>query len=190
MAQLDRFLSAMVSHRASALRLHEGALAELEIAGASRPVTKAPLTSAQVLALLREVAPAAASDALAAGQPVAFGYVSDEGAFDIDAQRESSRWQVRITIDAGRERDRLVDHARDLEGARGAAKAATANPTPAAQSPAIRLVTATHGSIAADADAIAHFDGADRARAMLDALLRAMVEKSASDLHLRCGEPP
>ena len=50
MAQLDRFLSAMVSHRASALRLDEGALAELEIAGASRPVTKAPLTSAQVVA--------------------------------------------------------------------------------------------------------------------------------------------
>src|SRR5918993_25674 len=191
MAQLDRFLSAMVSHRASALRLHESALAELEIAGASRPVTKAPLTSAQVLALLREVAPAAASDALAAGQAVAFGYVSDEGAFQIDAQRESSRWQVRITIDAGRERDRLVDHARDLGGARGAAGAtASGQPTPSSSNPSIRLVTASHGSIGADADAIAHFDGSDRARAMLDALLRAMVEKGASDLHLRCGEPP
>ena len=48
MAQLDRFLSAMVSHRASALRLDEGALAELEIAGASRPVTKSPLSSARI----------------------------------------------------------------------------------------------------------------------------------------------
>jgi twitching motility protein PilT len=98
---------------------------------------------------------------------------------------------VRITIDAGRERDRLVDHARDLGGARGAAQSATAaNPTPAVANPAIRLVTSSHGSITADADAIAHFDGADRARAMLDVLLRAMVEKGASDLHLRCGEPP
>src|SRR3954466_8249762 len=121
MAQLDRFLSAMVSHRATALRLDEGALAELEIAGASRPVTKAPLTSAQGLQLLREVAPAAAGEALGAGKPTTFGYVSEEGAFDIDVQRDESRWQVRITIDAGRERDRLVDHARDLEGARGAA---------------------------------------------------------------------
>ena len=191
MAQLDRFLSAMVSHRASALRLDEGALAELEIAGASRPVTKAPLTSAQVLQLLREVAPAASAEALGAGQPVGFGYVSDDGAFAIDARRDEGRWQVRITIDAGRERDRLVDHARDLGGARaGSAPQGTAQPTPAAPSPAIRLVTASHGSIAADADAIAHFDGADRARAMLDVLLRAMVEKGASDLHLRCGEPP
>jgi twitching motility protein PilT len=190
MAQLDRFLSAMVSHRASALRLDEGGLAELEIAGASRPVTKAPLTAAQVLQLLREVAPAAAGEALGAGQPTSFGYVSDEGAFAIDARRDASRWQVRITIDAGRERDRLVDHARDLGGARGAAQTTAASPTPSAANPAIRLVTASHGSIAADADAIAHFDGADRARAMLDVLLRVMVEKNASDLHLRCGEPP
>jgi twitching motility protein PilT len=192
MAQLDRFLSAMVSHRASALRLDENALAELEIAGASRPVTKAPLTSAQVLALLREVAPAKESEALAAGQSTAFHYVSDEGAFAIDARHDASRWEVRITIDAGRERDRLVDHARDLGGAREAATASTAaaHPTPSTSNPAIRLVTASHGSIAADADAIAHFDGSDRARAMLDALLRAMVEKGASDLHLRCGEPP
>jgi twitching motility protein PilT len=190
MAQLDRFLSAMVSHRASALCLDEGALAELEIAGASRPVTKAPLTSAQVLQLLREVAPAASGEALGAGQPTSFGYVSDEGAFEVDARREGSRWRVRITIDAGRERDRLVDHARDLGDARGAAQSAAAGPTPSQANPAIRLVTASHGSIAADADAIAHFDGADRARAMLDVLLRAMVEKGASDLHLRCGEPP
>jgi twitching motility protein PilT len=191
MAQLDRFLSAMVSHRATALRLDEGALAELEIAGAARPVTKAPLTSSQVLQLLREVAPATSGEALGAGQPTAFDYVSEDGAFAVDARREAARWQVRITIDAGRERDRLVDHARDLEGARGAAStAAAAHPTPSAANPAIRLVTAAHASIASDADAIAHFDGADRARAMLDVLLRAMVEKGASDLHLRCGEPP
>jgi twitching motility protein PilT len=191
MPQLDRFLSAMVSHRASALRLDEGALAELEIAGASRPVTKAPLTGAQVLQLLREVAPPAEGEVLAAGQSASFDYVSDDGAFAIDARREASRWHVRITIDAGRERDRLVDHARDLGEARGVS-ASAAGPSQAtpASNPAIRLVTASHASIASDADAIAHFDGADRARAMLDALLRAMVEKGASDLHLRCGEPP
>ena len=191
MAQLDRFLSAMVSHRASALRLDETALAELEIAGAARPVTKAPLTATQVVSLLREIAPAAASEALAAGQPTTFDYVSDEGAFAIDAKRDGGRWQVRITIDAGRERDRLVDHARDLGGARSAVAEApaAAHPTPASNA-ALRLVTSTHGAISADADAIAHFDGSDRARAMLDALLRAMVEKGASDLHLRCGEPP
>jgi len=191
MPQLDRFLSAMVSHRASALCLNEGALAELEIAGAPRPVTKAPLTGAQVLQLVREIAPAAAAEALAAGRPTSFGYLSDDGAFAIDVRREASGLQVRVTIDAGRERDRLVENARDLGEARGAAAAPAApQQTPSSSNPAIRLVTASHGAIAGDADAIAHFDGADRARAMLDVLLRVMVEKGASDLHLRCGEPP
>src|SRR5437763_4420036 len=143
MAQLDRFLSAMVSHRASALRLDETALAELEISGAARPVTKAPLTAAQVVSLLREIAPAAAGEALAAGQAASFGYVSDEGAFEIDATRNGGRWQVRITIDAGRERDRLVDHARDLGGVRGATSEvpAAAHPTPSASNASLRLVT-------------------------------------------------
>src|SRR5258706_13951852 len=99
MAQLDRFLSAMVSHRASALRLDESALAELEIAGASRPVTKAPLTSAQVVALLREIAPVTASAALDAGNATSFDYVSEEGAFTIDASRANARGAVRIVID-------------------------------------------------------------------------------------------
>jgi twitching motility protein PilT len=191
MPQLDRFLSAMVSHRASALRLDETALAELEISGAARPVTKAPLTAAQVVSLLREVAPAPAGEALAAGQPTSFSYVSDDGAFNIDATRSAGRWQVRITIDEGRERDRLIDHARDLGGSRGAAAEPPLAPTPTpASNASLRLVTTTPGAISSDADAIAHFDGADRARAMLDVLLRAMVEKGASDLHLRCGEPP
>jgi twitching motility protein PilT len=190
MAQLDRFLSAMVSHRASALRLDETALAELEISGAARPVTKAPLTAAQVVSLLREVAPAASGEALAAGQPTSFSYLSDEGAFAIEATRNAGKWQVRITIDEGRERDRLIDHARDLGGSRGAADVAPpAEPAPAAN-PALRLVTSSPAAIGSDADAIAHFDGSDRARAMLDVLLRGMVEKGASDLHLRCGEPP
>jgi twitching motility protein PilT len=194
MAQLDRFLSAMVSHRANALRLDESALAELEIAGAPRPVTKAPLTSAQVVSLLREIAPASAAAALDAGQPTSFSYVSDEGAFAIDAGRDGASWRVRITIDEGRERDRLVDHARDLgsAAASGGGRAGVAPPhlTPAA-SPSIRLVTsASNATIAADADVIGHFDGADRARAALDVLLRTMVERGASDLHLRCGEPP
>ncbi|MEO6525324.1 MAG: type IV pilus twitching motility protein PilT [Gemmatimonadaceae bacterium] len=200
MAQLDRFLSAMVSHRASALRLDEHALAELEIAGAPRPVTKAPLTSAQVVALLREIAPVAAAASLDAAQATTFAYVSDEGAFTIDASRADHRWQVRITIDEGRERDRLVDHARDLgtAAAVSGSRVAAAPPVPATlrsqptptSSGSIRLVTSANATIAADADVIGHFDGSDNARSTLDALLRLMVERGASDLHLRCGEPP
>ena len=58
MPQIDRLLSVMMSQRANALRLNEHELAELEIAGVARPVTKTALTSAQVIALVREIAPA------------------------------------------------------------------------------------------------------------------------------------
>ena len=34
------------------------------------------------------------------------------------------------------------------------------------------------------------FPGSERRAAALDALLRTMVERGSSDLHLRCGEPP
>ena len=40
------------------------------------------------------------------------------------------------------------------------------------------------------ADAIISFEGSEQARARLDVLLRSIVERGASDLHLRCGEPP
>ncbi|MEO8624971.1 MAG: hypothetical protein ABI625_28060, partial [bacterium] len=69
MAQLDRLLSVMVSQRATALRLDEADVAELEIGGASRPVTKTPLTGPQVVALVREIAPPDAVAALDAGHP-------------------------------------------------------------------------------------------------------------------------
>ena len=53
MAQLDRLLSVMVSQRATALRLDESQLAELDIGGTRRPVTKAPLTFPHVVTLVR-----------------------------------------------------------------------------------------------------------------------------------------
>jgi len=88
MAQLDRLLSVMVSQRATALRLDENELAELEISGAPRPVTKTPLTGAQVVALLREIAPPESAAAFDASKSTNFTYVSEDGAFAIHASRE------------------------------------------------------------------------------------------------------
>ncbi|HEY2067765.1 MAG TPA: type IV pilus twitching motility protein PilT [Gemmatimonadaceae bacterium] len=112
MAHLDRLLSVMVSQHATALRLDEGALAELEIAGATRPMTKTPLTGQQVLALLREIAPPDAAAQLDGGKPTRFDYVSEDGAFCIEARREGTQWRSRLTLDEGRERQRLNGQAR------------------------------------------------------------------------------
>jgi twitching motility protein PilT len=187
MAQLDRLLSVMVNQRATALRLNEGEVAELEIGGASRPATRTPLTEPQILALVREIAAPDRLATLDAGDPVAFPYASEDGAFAVQLTRDGARLGVRITMDAGRERQRLSDMQRapDPEGAASlsAAQIATAAAVPAA-------AAARRDGVGASGDAIGSFDGSARAKAALDVLLRLIVEKGASDLHLRCGEPP
>jgi twitching motility protein PilT len=194
MPQLDRLLSVMVSQRASALKLHESELAELEIAGAPRPMTKTALTGPQVVALLREIAPAEAAALLDAGKPTQFDYVSEDGAFRVEAARAGTQWRARVTIDERRERQRLNGHPQPHI----TEYAATVPVMPSAPAPAAAPVAASAppAGVAApsngrgDADAIGDFEGSRQARATLDALLRVMVERNASDLHLRCGEPP
>jgi twitching motility protein PilT len=179
----------MVTQRATALRLDESDVAELEIGGSSRPVTKTPLTGPQVVALLREIAPPDSATALDAGQPTSFSYVSEDGAFAIQASRDGTRWRARVTIDENRERQRLTGHFKAMQVPEENA------PAPAAPAPApAAAVAASAGprrdGVGATGDAIGSFDGSERAKNALDVLLRLIVEKNASDLHLRCGEPP
>jgi len=168
----------MVSQRATALRLDEGELAELEIAGSPRPVTKTPLTGPQVVALLREIAPGEAAANIDSGQSTAFGYVSDDGAFHIDVSRDGTRWCARVTVDE--ERQRLTPQ-RNV-----AVPADPIAPAPRTE----QAATPRTSGVGASGDAIGSFDGSERSRAALDVLLRKIVELGASDLHLRCGEPP
>ena len=189
MAQLDRLLGVMVSQRATALRLNEGEVAELEIGGASRPATRTPLTEPQILALVREIASADRLVALDAGSSVTFPYVSDDGAFAVQLTRDGARLSVRITMDAGRERQRLHDMHRAPDPAENATAPAAAPAEASAPAPAAVSALRRDG-VGASGDAIGSFDGSARAKASLDVLLRLIVEKGASDLHLRCGEPP
>jgi twitching motility protein PilT len=195
MPQLDRLLSVMVSQRATALKLHESELAELEIAGAPRPMTKTALTSQQVVSLLREIAPAEAAALLDAGKPTQFDYVSEDGAFCIDAARDGVQWRARVTLDERRERQRLNGHPRPEIPEYGAATpstsaAATPAPIPMPAPAPAAAASLPPAAVSTDIDAITPFAGSDRARAALDSLLRTMVERGSSDLHLRCGEPP
>ena len=194
MAQLDRLLAVMVSQRATSLRLDESEVANLEINGAPRPVTKTPLTSAQIVALLREIAPADAVASLDAAQDASFPYVSEDGAFDIVTRRDGTRLRARITLDANGERQRRSGNSRVVQAGADAAEAATeplikARPTSEVTAAMLAAAGATRG-VGASGDAIGSFDGSEHARATLDVLLRTIVERGASDLHLRCGEPP
>ncbi|HEX5436799.1 MAG TPA: type IV pilus twitching motility protein PilT [Gemmatimonadaceae bacterium] len=151
MAHLDRFLSVMVSNRASALLLAAGQVARLDTSSGPRPVTKQALSPEQLMTLLREIAPPAATPQLDAGTEARFGYTSADGRFDVQVSG------VRDTLAA------------DIRPA--VAGATTAAPVRA---------TPTTSPSADDGAALAEIEG----------LLRTLVQRGASDLHLRVGEPP
>jgi len=83
MAQLDRFLNLLVTNNGSGLVLAEGDVAKVTIKDAARPVMKQPLTSAQILTLVREIAPAGQPHALDAKGAVSFDYSSADGASEV-----------------------------------------------------------------------------------------------------------
>src|SRR5438045_1191827 len=101
MPQLDRLLSAVISNKADALTLDEGDPAKLEVQGASRPVTKSPLTAQQVIGLLKEIAPPDAGRQLDTTKSASFTYTSADGAFAVKAAQEAGKWRARITPGSG-----------------------------------------------------------------------------------------
>ena len=257
MAQLDRLLSVMTSNRADLLRLTESDVAKLHIGASSHPVTKQTLTAAQLIALLREIAPPDAMKLLEAGRAASFGYISDEGVFSVEANRDGGKWIATLRIDEDARAKALTDaftvveerapveqmtpvqgHPRAPFGdasATAAAASPSARPAPfkgpqagaatveapaRPAAPAARPVAAEAapaGEWAASATlgvaelepptpapaaratapsrpqvSVSASASIDRsaAREEMDGLLRILVEQKASDLHLRCGEPP
>src|SRR5688500_652159 len=215
MPQFDRLLSAMVSNKAESLVLEDGELVKVEISGQLRALTKSPLTNPQIVALLKEIATPDAQKNLDAGKPATVAYVTADGAFVIRAMINGAKWHVVARIDPESEFRRLTSQfkAMDLPPEETHPQA----PAPAAPAPAPRKSTATarvstatprlstarpavvdaapaasgNGmSSKSELDMILPFEGMDQARNQLDSLLKRMVEKGASDLHLRVTEPP
>jgi twitching motility protein PilT len=287
MAQLDRLLSVMVSNRADLLVLTENDVAKLRKGSSSHPVTKQTLTAPQLVALLREIAPADAIKLLESGRAASFGYVSDDGVFLVEASREGGKWVGSVKVDEDARAKALTDaftvveerapveqmtpvqghprapfpasHTIDDDmtsadsgstggspagpprpapfrrpqpagaanaapaGVKAAAAAAAATAAPEPPSPSRprqdAAAASQHGSMTSAAiadpddedatpDAAMAFEGAPASRAaprpqvagitlgdsparlQIDGLLRMLVDQKASDLHLRCGEPP
>src|SRR5918999_2587180 len=98
MPQLDKFLSALVSHGASALHLAADDFAKLDIANVARPVTKQALTATQLLTLLREVAPPEAMRQLESGQQAGFTYAGGGGSFVARAGTDGGKLRVAFAL--------------------------------------------------------------------------------------------
>ncbi|GLC28138.1 type IV pilus twitching motility protein PilT [Roseisolibacter agri] len=208
MPQVDRLLSALAASRGDAVELLEGEPASFLVGGARRPVTRQALTGSQLLAFLREIAPADAVARLDASQPADFRYASPDGPFDVRVTRAEQRWAARLTpatvsapapqpavaaavetpalASVGAAADGAVDGfvATAYEGAFGSAPDVAPVRIPASAAPTPASAVA---AVAAPARPSA---GGERARMAMDRLLRILVERGGSDLHLRVGEPP
>ena len=165
MAQLDRLLSVMISNRADELMLAEGAAAVLLVDQQERPVTKA-LAAAQIIALLKEIAPAGASASLDAKQPTKFQYISEDSVFIVRCMMQGEKLAVRIQVDAD-----------------GEFKRSTGMFTRVVEDDAATPPTTLPNVQAAAADPT-------QARDAMEKLLRMLVEQGGSDLHMRVSEPP
>src|SRR5438094_8754696 len=229
MPQLDRLLSAVINNKADALTFDEGDAAKMEVQGATRAVTKSPLTAQQVVGLLKEIAPPDAGRQLETAKSATFTYTSADGAFAVRAAQEGGKWRARITPGNGVPSAEPPSAFDPLAGMQSSASFLTpsevprvaAKPTPAASRaamptplpnvampnvprpnvpPMAAIPTPAHptpsapvtmpAATGAALDHVHDFEGSEEARATLEQLLRTTVERGASDLHLRCGEPP
>jgi twitching motility protein PilT len=174
MAQLDRLLSVMISNRADSLNLKEGEPASLMKDGNPRPVTKA-LTGPQIVALLKEIAPATSTQALDSKQPTKFLYNSEDSVFGVRVMLQGEAYLVTISVDANGEFQRKT----------GTFQQVLVADEPAAAKAPPRASVAT---VVPDVKAAGLSEA--QAKERIDNLLRVLVEHGGSDLHLRCGEPP
>ena len=181
MPQLDPYLALLAAGHGDTLLFVDGELATLARDGASRPVTKQPVTAAQLQALLREIAPADAQATLAAGTAT-FRYAAADNGYVVRAGDRDGRFHAAISLEP-----------RAAAGAATAAAAPVSRATPAAAAEAAPSAGAATGEplrrVSVNVPAVSGA-AAEAAKAEIDELLRLMVERKASDLHLRCGEPP
>ncbi|HET7109965.1 MAG TPA: type IV pilus twitching motility protein PilT [Gemmatimonadales bacterium] len=149
MARLDKLIQLLVDQRADLLRLTTGQPALLQTNGSARAVTREPLTEQQIVALIREIAPAAVAAQVREGATLRFSYGAPAGAVDAEMSAAGGATQVTLRPAAGSQRPAASDQS----------------------------------GVRASADQ-------EEARGALDILLRELATSSASDLHLRSGQPP
>ncbi len=84
MARLDRFIQVMHEQGAERLQLNPGKPIALIVNGVTRPVTREPLTDAQILGLVREIAPAEMAALVTPTAQLNFAYTAPTGPISVD----------------------------------------------------------------------------------------------------------
>ena len=194
-ARIDPFVDVLLRERGDQLYLLPDEPVTMVKDGKPRKVSRQPLTDQHIYALLVEVAPSESADHIDRMAETEFEYIADRGMV-----------RVRIVPDMGRLTAMVapIDRAADGGGGGGAgapapaaqrapavagapapAPAPASAPPPRAPSPSA-IAAAPPVGLPADF-AAPQYKAAERA---LGELLKALVQSSSSDLHLRVGEPP
>ena len=198
MAQLDRFLNLLVTNSGSALLLAEGDVAAVMIKNSPRPVMKQPLTSAQILTLVREISPPDKPHALDATGGVRFDYTCADGTFDVALTQTGkivARIEPKVVSTNGTKPAAAPAKSAAPQAAAPQAAAPPAAPprvaTPQAAAPPAAAVAAPVGSLGTPMTAARRVAATGNpAFDKIESLLRTLVGNKASDLHLRAGSPP
>jgi len=169
-AKLDKFLELLVTQKGEALELVPGKPATLITGAGAKPMTKDPLTAAQIVALVREIAPADRRT-LAPGQESRFEYASPAGpvaVFYVNDDGGTARFRPGpLPPEPAAAPTAKASQGEVVEGPR-----ATAPPTRKSQ-----LYSVVPEDLAGP-------------RAKMEVMLRELVRSGSSDLHLRTDQPP
>ena len=168
MPRIDALLTAMLSNRADAVSLADGDIAHLMIGGTPRPLTRQPLDEGQLVALLREMAPVQFADKLDGAGPLEFPYENDQGNFIARLRRDGGKLLATVSLAPAA----ANGHSANGHATNGHSNGAVPAPPDVKPRPQARV------------------ESDPAVKAEIDALLKALVERGASDLHLRVGEPP
>ncbi len=210
-ARLDPFLDVMLRERADQLYLLPDEPVTLVKDGKPRKVSKQPLTDQHIYALMVEVAPPEAADKIDQHSETEFDYAGANGLVRVRIVPEAGRLTavisaIRRASQEGGAMPVVQSPGPETTGKRPAAQAPPA-PTPTAPSPAagkqaapakaprasvIAAAPMVDNPVATPGELPGEFASSQyqAAEQKLGKLLRALVQSSSSDLHLRVGEPP
>jgi twitching motility protein PilT len=210
--RLDPFVDVMLRERADQLYLLPDEPVTIVKDGKPRKVSKQPLTDQHIYALMVEVAPPEAADKIDHQSETEFEYAAGTGLVRVKIVPEGGRLTAVISAIRRGSQEQAAPPVADPARAGGevTAKRPAAAPPPAPPSRAAAPAKAPRASVTAAAPMVqapapvpempaappnalpgefasSEFQAAEQ---KLGKLLRALVQSSSSDLHLRVDEPP
>jgi twitching motility protein PilT len=205
-ARLDPFLDVMLRERADQLYLLPDEPVTLVKDGKPRKVSKQPLTDQHIYALMVEVAPPEAADKIDQHSETEFDYAGANGLVRVRIVPEAGRLTAVISAIRRASQEDVAAPVAQSPSAESTAKRSAAQPlapkppqpaakpaAPAApRASAIAAAPMVDSPVASPGELPGEFASSEfqAAEQKLGKLLRALVQSSSSDLHLRVGEPP